>query len=892
MSLGDPPLLPPLLVFAAYLGGAALLIAGIRWWRRGLTWREGLLYAALTAAFFARPLLTGAIQVPSDLAYEARPWCETLSTRLAVHNRRVEDTLLEQLPFHTLVRRRLLAGEAPLWSHELGTGQPLLGNAQSAPFAPLHLLAFALPPLQALPVAAAWAMLLHLLLAHALARALGAGRLGAAMAAVAIGLSSYSVVWAYDTLGMSSAWVPGALLGVVLLARGGARAVEGPEKSHPERRSALAPKLPAPDAATAAPTDTVVAAPAKTADGAGAHGALAGLVVCTVGVATGGHPETLAHTALAALAVAASLALAQRMSGARLRCYLARVAAATALSAALTAPVLLPVVQTLPASQRWDALDGGPDPFVPPPFEARFLLPVFDPLVFGGPFGPTLRGPLDYVEMCSGYAGVLTLALAVAGAIAWRGRILAVLLGGLGALLAALRVWPLFQLLSAVPLLEQATQARLRAFWVLAVALAAGLTLDRLAETNRSGARGRACALAAAVLAALGVVLAGPGPVAGAWEHASWALALAGLIAAGVTLAVPRLRAAFAATALGAVTAELCLLGVPYHPALSPRFDLRPPPALAFVIRQARRQATPCRILAAGHDLLPNLAAVYGLWDPRGNDPMRPADSLRLLGARLQPNREVGQKLRAVPGSFDAGFYDFLSVRYLLVRHGRALPPPWRSVFDGVGGAVWENPGALPLFFMPRRLLRVATPEQAWNASRQIEDFSDLGVAPAGDGGNGDGRDGSAGGAAPYQAAGQLRDIRPRSNGFVLRVLSGGGTVFSSVSFDPAWQIRIDGRRAARALEVDSGFLGFEVPPGDHLVSLDYRPAGWTWGLALCGLGLTAATAAGLRPAVERRRRQRLAGAGRSPQGEALPPAPGQWVGVGAYRSRLGRPGP
>jgi len=830
------PLLSPSLTFAVYLAGAALLIALLRWWRREVTWREGLMYAALTAAFFARPLLTNAIQVPSDLAYEVRPWRETLPAPPAVHNRRVEDTLLEQLPFHTLVRRRLLAGEAPLWSHEMGTGQPLLGNAQSAPFAPLHLLALPLPPLQALPVSAAWAMLLHLLLAHALARALGAGRLGAALAAVAIGLSSYSVVWAYDTLGMSSAWVPGVILGVVLLARSGG---EGPQQAGAE------PKV---------------------------RGALAGLVVCAAGVASGGHPETLAHTALAALAVAA--ALAPGMSWPRLRAFLARLAAAAALCAALTAPILLPFAQTLPGSQRWDALEGGPDPFVPPAFEARYLLPTLDPLAFGGPFAPTLRGPLDYVEMCSGYAGILTLVLAVAGALAWRGRILAILMGGFGALLAALRVWPLFQLLSAVPLLEQATQARLRAFWVLAVALAGGLTLDRLAAagaagyagaggmtgvTGRTGATGTtgrigrdcamgaaaggrialACTLAAAALACLTLLLTGP--AAGAWEHACWALALAGLGAAGVTLAVPRLRSAFAVTALAAVTAELCVLGVPYHPALSPRFDLAPPPALAFVIRQARRQPSPCRILAAGYDLLPNLPAVYGLWDPRGNDPMRPADSLRLLGARLEPDREVGQMLRAVPGSFDGGFYDFLSVRFLLVRHGRLLPPPWRAVFDGIGGAVWENPKALPLFFMPRRLLRVSTPEDAWNASREVEDFSDLGVAYGG-----------GAGAAARQTAGQVRDIHPRSNGFAMRVLSGGGTVVSSVSYDPAWQVRID-HRPARLLEADSGFLGFDVPPGDHQVSLDYRPAGWTWGLALCGLGVAGAAAGGLRGAVRRR---------------------------------------
>jgi len=811
---------PPLPALALFLGVALLLVAAVRWWRRDLAWSDGLLYLALTTAFFARPLLTGAIQVPVDLAYEARPFSETFAAPVAVHNRRVEDTLLEQLPFHTLVRRRLLAGEAPLWSHEMGTGQPLLGNAQSAPFAPLHLLALPLPPLRALPVSAAWAMLLHLLLAHALARALGAGRPGAALAAVAIGLSSYSVVWAYDTLGMSAAWVPGVLLGIVLLARAAAAPTA--------RGSAREP-----GAAGERGEQGGARAPSAARDH---RGALPGLVACALGVATGGHPETLAHTALAALAAALATAWPLRASARALRRFLARLAVAAALAGTLAAPALLPFAQALPSSQRWDALEGGPDPFVPPPFAARYLEALVDPLAFGGPFAPTLRGPLDFVELCSGYAGALTLALALAGAAAWGGRILALVAAGLAALLAAMRVWPLFELLSAAPLLEQATQARLRAFWVLAVALAAGLALERMA----SSARGRAAMLTAAGLATFALV--GLGPAAGAWEHTCWALALAGLGAATLTLAVPEWRAGFAAAALAGVTAELFLLGVTYHPCLASDRALEPPPALSFLVGQARRAPQPFRILAAGSDLPPNLAAAYGLWDPRGNDPMRPADALRLLGARLQPNREVGQKLRVVPGSFDAGFYDFLAVRYLLVRHGRVLPPPWRPAFEGRGGAVWENPRALPLFFMPRRLVRAATPEAAASSSREIADFADVGIVA------------DAGPASlPCQTAGEVHGLRARSNGFDLRVISGGGIVVSSVSYDPAWQVEID-RRPAPALEADSGFLGFAVPAGAHQVRIDYRPAGWTRGVALCGAGLFTSAMLGIGGAAGRRR--------------------------------------
>lgn len=245
----------------------------------------------------------------------------------------------------------------PLWSHELGAGQPFLGNGQSAPFAPLHLLALPLPPLAGLSVSAAWQVLLHLLLAHCLARALGAGRLGSAFAAVSIGLSSHAVAWVYDAPGMAAAFIPGILLGVVLLARR-------------ER------------------------------------GAAAGLVVCALGLALSGHPETLAHTALAGLVVAGCLSfgLARR----ELLVFLGKLAAA-ALTACLAAPVLLPFVQTLPRSQRWMAMHGKPDPRRPPPFEARYLLPVIDPMVFGGPFGPNQEEPLEFTEMCSDYAGALTL---------------------------------------------------------------------------------------------------------------------------------------------------------------------------------------------------------------------------------------------------------------------------------------------------------------------------------------------------------------------------------------------------------------------------------------------------------------------------------------------------
>jgi hypothetical protein len=312
--------------------------------------------------------------------------------------------------------------------------------------------------------------------------------------------------------------------------------------------------------------------------------------------------------------------------------------------------------------------------------------------------------------------------------------------------------------------------------------------------------------------------------------------------------------------AVAGAAVELFLLGVRVQPAIEPRFDLAPPPALSFLVRQARAAPAPFRVTAEGRDLQPNLGALYGLWDPRGYDPLRPGAAAHIVAERLRAGQPAGDALQ-LGRPYDQPGLDFLAVRFLLLGHDRSLRPPWRLVFDGVGGRVWENPRALPLFFMPRRLVRVATAEEAASASREIADFADLGIVAD-----------AVPEPLPCQTAGEVHGIRARSNGFDLRVISGGGIVVSSVSYDPAWKVEID-RRAAPVLEADSGFLGFAVPAGAHQVRIDYRPAGWTRGLALCAAGLLASATLGIHGATGRRHRRLHLAPATSPAGEGLRPA-------------------
>jgi hypothetical protein len=848
--------------FLVYLGGGALLGALMRWWRPRPGWRWIAAYWLAAGAFFAAPLLTSQMQAPTDIAYQWRPWREMVAAPVVPANGLLSDIPLQIIPFRALVRDRLLRCEAPLWAGEMGTGEPLLGNAQSAPFSPLGLLALPLPAVRALPVMAALKLFVSLLLTDALLAALGAGRAGACFGAIAFAFSVYSVCWALYPLGMAAAWLPGVVLGLVLLRRG-----EG--------------------------------------------GGLAGLIACASGMALSGHPETLAHAALAAGVVAAALLLGRVRGdttpgaagdaprcdpedagadrgiaaeayqagsgrgggGARWR-FAGGLAAAAAMSAGLAAPALLPFVEALPDTVRAQLIERSSRGVQPPPFSPAILNLAIDPLANGSPRGRVWTGPSNFNELCSGYAGLLALALAAAAALTFGGRVLAILAGGAVALAAALAIPPLLDLVRALPLLDHAANGRLRLVWVLAVAVAAGLGLERLAARPA----GRWIAGAAAAAAAVGLACERPpGPP---WERAWW-LATAGgaaLSAAAFWWAAARAPTSAAGRAgppregvddarwlpwlaVACLALDLGLLNGRLLPVLPADFDLAPPPAVAAMTAEMQAGAGAAfRVVAEGDALRPNLAALYGLWDPRSDDPMQPARATFVVGRVFRERYRIGQPMLLLHRPYPVPFLGYLGVRLMLTRHHAELFPPWEEAWDGQGGKLWRNPEALPLFFMPAAWRPARDPRDALLATVANQDFAASAVAELGEvleigGGRQIGSpgliapSGAAGAQAPLPAdvrrqAGRVQLRRLHANGFELDAGGAtGGLVVSSVTFCRGWRLTLDGRRAA-LLRVNAGFLGFLIPAGWHHAALEYRPAGWVWGLRLCGLTLAACLAA------------------------------------------------
>jgi hypothetical protein len=755
-----------------FLIGASLLALALRLWR-GLAPSTLLAYLVLVLVFFAAPLLTSAVQVPTDIAYQWRPWSEAAPQGFVVQNALLSDIPLQMLPFRSLVRERLLHFSLPLWANEIGTGEPLLGNAQSAPFAPLHLLALPLPPIRALTVAVAWQTYLALLLTHAVLAYVGARRLGCTFGAIVFAFSPFAIAWAYYPLGMTTAFLPGLVLGICLLRRG-------------ER------------------------------------GGFSGTVACGLGLLLSGHPETAAQLGAVCLVLALVLLCARRgVSRAR---FASQILLAAVVLACLSAPALLPALDSLTESARWRAATGTWGVGRPPRFDPRPAAAVVDPLRFGSPRDQNYAGPeggsINFQDICGSYVGLIPLAAALAGVAVGVRRCRSLVLGGGLALAVALRVPPLYQVAAHLPGLGLAPVGRFRVVFVLAIAGAAGLAVDGLVICRK----GRLVFVSTLILGA-GVLALLP-PAGGAWQVGWWVGAIAGAALAAVALVVRPDARVIGGVLVVAALADLWLLGYRYNPTLPASFDLQPPAAIAALAADSRSVRTPFRVMGELDDLKPNLGALYGLWDPRGNDPMLPARASLIVGRAIQRRYRIDQPLYLVLQDRRPPLLDYLGVRYLLLRRRAHLPSPWRVVWEEPGQSLWRNDRAMDLFFMPAAAVVAAS----WSATLpqvlRNPDFRRVALLEREIGG------------LPITARGDVTAIEPHANGFDLALRSTtGGLVASSVSFAPGWHAEVDQREVATS-EVNGGFLGFPVAPGTHRVRLRYRPPDWPLAEGLAALGL------------------------------------------------------
>jgi hypothetical protein len=551
----------------------------------------------------------------------------------------LRDVTYQIQPWLLFARRELRAGRLPGWNPHQFAGSPFWGNGQSAPLFPLHLLFAALPP-QLGFVLLPW---LRLVAggcgAFLLARRLGLGPQAALVSALSFSLSGMLVSFALFPMGNALALVPWVLWAVERLADGAGAGVWLP--------------------------------------------AVAVLALASGLQLLGGHPETAIHTALLSL-----IYLAVRGAARPAAAWLGW-AAGWLGGAALAAVQLLPLALVLPQTARWQAGEGGAEPAFGLLLQQPLRLVL--PELYGHPARGTWFGPFNY-SATAVYAGALALPLAAAGLVRCRRdrRWLALAAATAFAFVAAYH-WPgVREVLAAVPVLGRAAHHRLLFGVELGTALLAGAGCDEWLAGRGRGVLAGGAAVAALLAAAWMLhtrAWAAHGLVA---TELGWtALAAAAALALALSLRLDRDRRFRLAPLLPALL--LCDL-LAAHGAINPGLpEERFYPATGAVRFLAER---PGRVAGVGEALRPNAAMVYGLYDPRGDDPVKLA-AYEAVYRRFA----AGDPVYFQPVSrWGSPWLDRLGVRWVVAGPGEAAPAvDWRLAYAGADARVYERPGALPM---------------------------------------------------------------------------------------------------------------------------------------------------------------------------------------------------
>lgn len=799
-----------ILLAALYLATSLALAAWVRSLKVRISLLSFLLLTLLPLAFTAGGFWKEKVVAPTVTLAGVAPWAsppleELILENSSPHNPLLLDPLVQMEPWRRAARANLLFNPAQ------GAGAALLANGQSAVLFPLELAARLLSPVRGATYLQAARLLLAVWGLFLLARRLGLSEISAVLAASVYLGGGFLQLWRGHPHSYVAALAPWIVFAALEITR------------RPNARAAVL------------------------------------LAVLGALAVFAGHPETLLHVViLAALVALPSLIARCRRGGlAFARRFLGWTTLAALLSLALAAPALLPFLENLQVSAEWELRQ---DRHLPPVIELPLagsitrLAPAASLRLLGDPFEGSWRGPENLAELGGGSVGAAALVLLPLALLSARRRKHALgwwLVGLLGLLVGA-HLLLLSKPFGWLPLLRTSLLKRLSLWWVLAAAVLVGLAVEavlrrRRAGKGESGSRGIANKVALVALASsagLALVLVGLKRWLPAASGQGWAtMPLAGEMVIGLAAALAVVGLSLtrrAATSQGRLGVPAALaLGLLLLLLVAPRAALfsRWVPlstSLSFypeteAIREVRERAAGWRVTGIDAALVPHSAAFFGLEEVRAYDPMTFAP-YQHFAERLGHKPHAGWQRVLEPAG---PAMDYLGVRYLFDHPTRAGRPGGALFYAGPDAVVYENPGALPRLFAPRRFRTFGEEAGALAAALAIGDFADEasahgeGLPPVGEHENG---------------AVEVTQLAVRRSGRVTAEVTAKtpALLVTSQPAIPGWRLSIDGEPAEPA-RVNGAFLGAWVEAGQHRVDFRYAPASWRWGCALALLGLLAA---------------------------------------------------
>jgi hypothetical protein len=758
-------------VWVAALG--TLLLVVLARWYEPVPKRVAALFALAVVLLYGEALLGGSVLLPLDNLRGHVPFRELAPTD--PHGNGLQGDLLYLVhPVRREVHRAAAEGTWPLLSPRIGGGSPLLADPQAQVLQPLAALGEG--PLPAIRGPAggpagvvALRTLVALIFTFLLLRRLGAGRGPAAAGSMAFGLGGFLQLWVGWPLANTAALLPAVLYGLVLTDE---RSNEIDEIGAPLRRD------------------------------------LALLVFALAALLVAGHPETVFY-ALLVTGLFAGARLLRRRRGRRLA-WGGRVAAALLLAAALVAPALLAFGEMLPHTLRWARLaDPGPEVSAPEPDvdgdrrPATRLVQTAAPNALGNSRFVHYWGLRNTNEDAAGFVGTATLLaalLAFPGWLAGRrrplGRPLSQELLGLGMAAGAATLMALpTGFAGLVP--ETGAPGRLALVLDLGLVLAAVGTLERFRRGSLPGwLRWAGPPAAALALAALHLWAYRSFPLPGApetldvlrWGWVHWHLRFT--VLAAVTLVAGAGRRWTGPAIALLITAELVLAHRPANPPMPERLAFPETPVVAHLEPAVAGAGGRERMVGVGRAFLPNLPAVYGLYDARVFSPMASAAYARLL---LPATERWSSEIQELDGVDHPGLYDRLAVRWIVTAPETGCPPGTAVELEAADGLVCRRNGAPAMATIGGAIppvLRTSTAGDRWQL------------------------DGLAGQTGPRSAS-------PRLETGLARV--------------PGWRVLADGHPVPVAGEA---LIEADLPPETDRVDLLYRPGGFVAGLLLAAFGV------------------------------------------------------
>jgi hypothetical protein len=778
--------------------------------------RAALFFFAAVLAFFFGPLTQRESNFHSDILRTIPPWYHMTPDRFAA-NTELNDVPLQHVPWAHQVRESWKSLRAPLWNEASGSGYPLLANGQSSALSPIRLAALPLPLSQAIAAEAAMKLLIAMTFTFLFCRGRGYSLLASILGGVSFGFAGFLNTWLHFPHVTSACFLPAVLYLIDrLAAHPGGSAAESGDTVPSERPSRIGQRF----------FESL-----RSLGMTRAAFTMAALVWAAI--LFGGHPETASHIFFLALLYIVWIVFVEKRATWQLFLTLG---GAMTIAAMLSAPFLLPFLEALPKSQRYEALKAAPLEAQMLPYADIYSTSVLlQPHLYGRapaerPWGPATTEPVGGFAGVFGLAAFFALAIHVIVKRRWRSPeaffVIATIL-----VFGVFQSWPLLgDVIHFV--LPVVAHARFRLLFVMLLAIQSAAVFDHALRGERKPLLAGIVIVAALIIA---LFLFVPFP-----DDAKRAIAMKAAIPSAIVLLSTTIFAARVRIAIVfAVMFELAAITRGWNPSLPNQLDYPRTPLIRELIALRAKTNEPFRITAPGAPLFPNTSAIYGLEDVRAHDPM--ANS-RYLGFLALTAKYDPWNYHAMLPDPNVAVLDYLNVRYIVADPGAEAPQRdrWKLVYDGPDGRIFENLRFLPRFFTVRNVIADFAKDSFaarlkdltdWRGTAIVDEL-ELETPQMGD---------DFFKPRPLDAPAATSTFERKSpTDYRVRVVAPRWTlVVSSIPWWPGWKIVRNGE-SVEPIRVNTAFLGFAVPPGTSEVRVVYSPASWWLGVTLAVLGLVA----------------------------------------------------